>query len=310
VNPQNYSTYLITSLAITKSGARRVTQYEVSKEHITLHMPSAVTFDGPAPVFSAPHSNAFQVSGVDACNLADTSHSALGGFSATSDAILTTEASNRPDGYQGSGHVNGTTPSVGLVGPPTSGSPPPGSLGDTSPTTGNNGIDLTTAEGLNQLVTLMSSISDYVGPGPPTTSISNPTGYGTAALPTVAVIQNAGGTLDVPNGYGVLVVEGTLNFNGGAAWNGLLLVIGDGKVTKQGGGGGTTNGSLLIGNINTPTAGGTVRAGSSPVVHNPNPPSGDWNGGGNATVQFDSCALNNALSSSYYHVISFRELTY
>ena len=70
---------------------------------------------------------------------------------------------------------------------------------------------------------------------------------------------------------------------------------------------GTTNGAFLIGNVNTGT---TVRAGSSPVVHNPGPPSGSWAGGGNATIQFDSCALSNALATSYYHVISFRELTY
>jgi hypothetical protein len=144
-------------------------------------------------------------------------------------------------------------------------------------------------------------VADYVGPGPPTN------GYGTADVPTVAVIQNSGSTLDIPTGYGVLVVEGTVNFNGGNAWNGLILAVGDGIVTKQGGGGGTTNGAFLIANINTGT---TVRAGSSPVVHNPGPPSGSWNGGGNATIQFDSCALSNALATSYYHVISFRELTY
>ena len=51
----------------------------------------------------------------------------------------------------------------------------------------------------------------------------------------------------------------------GAAWNGLVLVVGDGVVTKSGGGGGTTNGALLIANINSGT---TIRTGSSPVVHN------------------------------------------
>jgi Tfp pilus assembly protein PilX len=58
--------YELTALAVTPSGSRRMTQYEVSRSAFP-PMPSGMTFDGPTPDFGTnPHSAAFGVSGTDA----------------------------------------------------------------------------------------------------------------------------------------------------------------------------------------------------------------------------------------------------
>ena len=45
------------------------------------------------------------------------------------------------------------------------------------------------------------------------------------------------------SGAGVLLVTGTLTLNGNFSWDGLILVIGEGAVVKDGGGGATLNGA-------------------------------------------------------------------
>jgi len=123
-----YQVFEITALAVTPAGSQRIVQYTVSPTILGLSFPSALTFDGPGPVYSAPDSNPFNMNGSDrsgsnplpGCTVAvQPAKSALG---VVNPGDIATAASgipnNRLDHYLGAGG----TPSVSNVGgllPPT-----------------------------------------------------------------------------------------------------------------------------------------------------------------------------------------------
>ncbi len=90
--------YELTALAVTKSGSRRIIQYEVSQGSFP-PIPGAIVFDGPNPAFSPPSSNSFAVNGTDAdkgpnngagCPAA-ANEPALGGYNAAAATALTND---------------------------------------------------------------------------------------------------------------------------------------------------------------------------------------------------------------------------
>jgi hypothetical protein len=90
-------------------------------------------------------------------------------------------------------------------------------------------------------------------------------------------------TLPPAGGAGLLVVTGTLTMNGNADYKGLILVLGDGHVERQGGGGDTSLGAMAVahyglsGNFLAPTF--------------------NVSGGGNSTIRYDSDWVRKALKS-------------
>lgn len=286
-NPQ---VYLLTALAVTNSGSRRMVQYEVAKTAIP-PMPGALVFDGPNPNFSAPASNAFIVSGIDqhvgppggGCTTGKRDKAALGGFDPNAVVTLTGDASGRPASYTGS---SGLTPDVQNVYGPLRG--------------------LTNVDGLTTLVNNITSEANAVYP------MSNPAGVnlGTPAAPMINVVEGdftlSGGT----TGTGILLVTGTLTLQGNPNWNGLILVIGRGQIVKNGGGNGIVNGSIFVANMFDSSGNGNpVPLGANP----PNPPgipSIQWNGGGTATIQYDSCWLQSIGPKLPYRVLATREEIY
>lgn len=70
-------------------------------------------------------------------------------------------------------------------------------------------------------------------------------GYaGTAANPQFTVVK---GDCTLDGGSGLLIVKGSLYFNGpGPNFNGIILVLGDGRLLKQGGGNRNIYGSIMI----------------------------------------------------------------
>jgi len=114
------------------------------------------------------------------------------------------------------------------------------------------------------------------------------------------------------DGYGLLVVTGTLRMTGNMHWHGLVLVIGDGIVDIGGGGSGQIIGSMLVAKI-----------WDNYIDHNPLPsvgaPTASWNGGGNNGILYDHCLADNLLSlvpftpppsTKPLKVLSFRILPY
>jgi hypothetical protein len=287
VNANYKQVYELTALAVTSSGSRRMTQYEVTPAVFPI-LPGAMIFDGANPTYSAPNSNAFGVSGNDAaqgpnagagCGAA-TNQPAVGGFDAGSVTTLT-GAIPRPAKYTGTGG----SPSVSNVN---------GQLGA-----------LATVDGLQKLVSNVTSASAaaniYNGNA---SSLTNP---GTDAAPVINVVT---GDLSVGGGFsgaGILLVEGTLTMSGNPSYNGVILVIGKGVLVKNGGGNGTLNGSILVANMNN-SSGSPIALGAN---NPPGAPTINWNGGGNATIQYDSCWINTVTGGAFpLKLVTMRELIY
>ena len=87
---------------------------------------------------------------------------------------------------------------------------------------------------------------------------------------------------ELEGGGGLLVVTGDLVLKGGSQFRGVILVMGNGRVTRDGGGSANIRGAWIIANFNR-TGPGNFGA---PVF--------DVKGGGNATFQFDWQAIVNA----------------
>ena len=117
----------------------------------------------------------------------------------------------------------------------------------------------------------------------PPVSVSN-VNMGTAANPAVDVVYGNYTMNGNTNGYGTLVVTGTLTFGGDYSWNGIILVIGDGAAVIDGGGQGQINGALFLANT---SAGGSSFG--SPTL--------TYTGGGGNGVYYDHCWVDNSLNN-------------
>ena len=289
VNPNYLPVYVITTLAVTPSGSRRMIQAEAVANNFPT-LPGPLIFDGASPIYNVPYSNAFVVNGNDiaqgnnhgaGCPAANNEY-ALGAYNNTAMNTLISDANNRPASYQG---LNGTStvPSVGNVASQLS--------------------TLATVGGLEALVSTVTLVAGNEGNvyGNNPSTITNP---GTLANPQVNVVN---GDVTLPgnwSGNGILLVTGNLTFQGTPNYNGIILVIGKGTVTKNGGGNGTVNGSLLVANLYD-SSGNLLSPSSTPGI-----PSITWNGGGNVNWNYDSCWSQQLNGLQAYRVVAVREMMY
>ncbi len=298
------SVYLVTSLAITNTGARRMVQYEVAAVSLP-PFPSALTMDGDGPFLVPPTSNAFTLTGNNANSCGPTLPN-MPGIGAISDPAKTQIVNDimnppngqaRPQNYTGS---SGTTPDVQNVNALT---PPMDPM-------------FQYCTGIQSLYNTMLAAADQVYG-------NNPSGVhlGTTTSPLTTVI-NGDFTLDSTNagGAGVLVVTGNLTFSGNPPFNGIILVIGKGAVaTSSGGGNGNMYGAMLVANCYNASnqwidstcdaTGNNPGSGHSPCY--PQSPSFDWSkGGGTYNIQYDSCWVNNLANRAVFKVLSSREEMY
>ena len=277
--------YELTSLAVTKAGTRRIIQYEISQTTFPT-IPGAMVFDGPTPVYGAPNSNAFGVDGTDVAQgpnagagcPAPVNQPAVGGYDAASVTTLVADIP-KPAKYTSGATA---TPAVSNVN---------GALGT-----------LATVDGLTALVssiTASAAPANIYGNNP---SIVN---MGTNANPVINVV-NGDLSMGPSTGAGILLVTGNLTLSGNPSYNGIILVIGKGTFTKNGGGNGTLNGALIVANLND-ASGNPIPLGSN---HAPGIPTMNWNGGGNFTGQYDSCWINYMSQALPFRTITDRELIY
>ena len=101
---------------------------------------------------------------------------------------------------------------------------------------------------------------------------------GTVATPQFTVVK---GDCNLDSGAGLLIVTGTLTMNGNPSFRGLILVLGQGRVIKLGGGNGDTMGAMMI-----------ARFGATGDFLEP---SFLVSGSGNSNHQYDSSATLNAM---------------
>ena len=90
-----------------------------------------------------------------------------------------------------------------------------------------------------------------------------------------------------------MIVTGELITKGNPAFAGIVLVMGEGRVTKAGGGNGTFDGTLMLAKFNS--TGGFLA------------PYFDVSGGGNADMEFDSAAIKKALTTPGHRVLAVAE---
>ena len=281
----NLPVYVITALAVTPSGSRRMVQMEVAQDQLSFTAPSALTLDGSGDSFTGANSNNYQVNGNDqgGCGFAATSASvpAIGvpsGDTTDKTAIITqidTTVNNntgKESNYTGSGS---TTPDVEPVSLPT------------------------TMSSVANLQTFVSQLkNDITQPviNGPATGLSNP---GSSSSPQIIYVN---GDLTVSGntvGTGILVVTGNLTFKGTAEWDGLVLVVGKGVFQMDGTN--TFKGAVVIADTLN-SSGGTlsVLGGAQGTVSG----GGNNNGG----IFYSASCLDQATKLTTYHSVSFREL--
>jgi hypothetical protein len=103
------------------------------------------------------------------------------------------------------------------------------------------------------------------------------------------------GNCSLDGGAGLLIVTGDLTLTGNDGFDGVILVLGNGKVTRSGGGGGNTYGSFMVANF---SLSGTTGFGV---------PHFDVSGGGNSLLQSDSVKENEARESVGLQVVGIVE---
>jgi Tfp pilus assembly protein PilX len=103
-------------------------------------------------------------------------------------------------------------------------------------------------------------------------------------------------------GGGILVVTGHLTLKGDFNFRGLIIVTGAGGIDRNGGGGGTITGNVIVAPYVSSKVSDTQAVGSDFLA-----PYYDLNGGGNSTLVYNSSAINNGLSAVSNFVLGVME---
>lgn len=118
-------------------------------------------------------------------------------------------------------------------------------------------------------------------------------GYsGTAADPAFTFVD---GNCVLDGGGGLLIVTGNLTLHGNPSFEGLILVLGNGHVERDGGGNGDIYGAISVAKFPVNGNGGFQA------------PYFDTSGGGNSLMQYDSNAIRRALNVSGPRVMGVHE---
>lgn len=127
----------------------------------------------------------------------------------------------------------------------------------------------------------------------------SPTDTGTVASPKFTFVD---GDASVDDGAGLLVVTGKLTMGGNASFNGVVLVLGEGNLDRNGGGNGDILGALVVAKFAR-----TWPASENGLPHPFLAPSYSTSGGGNSTIQYSSSAVSNAMNTMGNRVLGVSE---
>lgn len=289
--------YVLTSLAVTPSGSRRMVQMDVAADTIP-GIPGALVLDGDNPSFGPGNSNAFTATGNDQSSTSNAlgpqngtacpppgSEPAVGAYDDASQTTIT--------GTFGNGNNSRSTNYTGS----------PANVSNVSTSLGDGG--LTNVAGLNALVNTVTSgaLSANIYNNASSSAISSLTNTGTPQNPVVNVVTGDA-TLTNFTGAGILLVEGNLSFSGKPNYDGLILVVGQGNLSISGGGNGTIDGAVLVANLYD--SGGHLISSGPPGA----PTITFNNGGGTMQVNYDSCWVAALNQSSPYKSLGIREMAY
>lgn len=113
---------------------------------------------------------------------------------------------------------------------------------------------------------------------------------GSVAAPAFTFVD---GDCTLDGGAGLLIVTGKLDLKGNPSFTGLILVLGEGIVERDGGGNGDILGAMAVASF----------ASTGPFLA----PTFTTNGGGTSTMQYDSAALRQALNAAGPRVLGVHE---
>ena len=278
----------LTALAVLPNGSQKLLQYLVAPLPLSLNFNAALTLDGNNVQFTAPNTNNFWVKGNDqysvgSCNPGAGVVTALGytNNADSSQANILSAIQTSPPAAPGQdrrgNYTNGAapTPNVALVA--------------VAP-------NLQTVAGLNSLVQTITQNADLVINGPVTQSDANnlmPSGM--SATNPMTMVVNGDFTINSwhGQGYGLLLVTGQLRYDPDASWNGIVLVIGLGKMTSNQNGNGQFNGAVFLASTNP----------AVPPMFDFNPTSGSYG------VYYSSCWIQAATPRTPYKILSFHEVS-
>ncbi len=210
-------------------------------------LPGLLTMPGPNVNIDLPNSNASSMDGDDGGSPPNCF--ATIAVTTTTSKSTVQAAMSRPNNYStcspgGTGmasvdnFINGADP---YNDPPVN-----------SPNLQTGSTSLTSVAYLNGLVSQVSAVADYVGPGSGGINLGTWSGS-TCTSPKINVINGDFSMGGNSNGCGILVVTGTLSMHGTPGYHGTMYVIGAGVVNRSGGGHGVINcGGMLIANTTSP----------------------------------------------------------
>jgi hypothetical protein len=127
-----------------------------------------------------------------------------------------------------------------------------------------------------------------------------PGGLGTTTNPKLTFIDNYGGEpVDLGanhQGSGLLIVTGVLLTHGNTIFEGVILVMGAGRLEREGGGEGLLCGAIVVAKFDP-----------NGIEEELGPPALVIDGGGESTISFDSVWVRKALDVSGLRVVGIRE---
>jgi hypothetical protein len=277
----NQPVYLVTTLAVTKSGTRRMLQTELTRDSLNLTFPGALTLDGTSDVMSGPNSNPYQVLGADTAGCGGAAGGTTVPAIAVNDtadktAVIAGIPSNRQSNYTGVG----AAPDVEVATMPT---------------------NLQSVASLNSLLsTIKNNVTQPVLTG--NQSGLSAAYLGSAASPQIIYIDGDLSLSGNTTGYGTLVVTGTFSPGGNVGWQGLVLVIGKGIVSGNGGGNNEYDGAIVVAQTVNPSTGVPLATLGAPTF--------SFSGGGGNGIRYSSGCINQASTLSDYRVVVAHELLY
>lgn len=302
----NMPVYVLTALAVTPSGSRRMVQMEAARDQLNFTAPAALTLDGSNDQFSGGSANGWAVVGTDTAGCGGSAGSAVPAVGVSDGTPQTTTTTTTGHGSHTTTTTTTTPPTgdiLNVINGYGTGSGIPNKnqssytglstapdVENVSSTYTSDKLDSVTD--INSLVsTLKNDVTQPVVTGPASYSGGGALFNSSSTSPQIVYVNGdftASGSL---TGYGILVVTGNVTFKGNVTWNGLILAVGNGNFQTDGTN--TYNGAIVVANTST----GSITA-----------PTFNVNGGGNGNVNYSSGCIAQATQLTTFHSVSFREL--
>jgi len=293
----------ITSFAVLPSGGYKMLQYVVRplvmfpgmifNGQTLPQFPAALTLAGNNVSYTGPNTTSFFIEGQDQCSGSSLAVPAIG-YTNPADSSFSNIMTGVPvpANYQGFPVAPGPPPAPATA---------PTSIANVSSQMNPNWLK---PSGLDAVVQDISSHADSVIQGPATPG-SFPSGMSAAHPMTIVVNGNLDLTSWHNTGYGLLLVTGTLTYDPDATWEGVVLVIGQGKFVSTKGGLGGIDGAVFIAK--------TRDASNNLLPDSPGLGAANFSQTGSGTslgrgIYYNSCVAQGAEGPIAYKIISFREI--